>query len=349
MNQFTRSVIFCFVFMTSVVQAEENIPSADQLRAALQEAYQLFRSENSGKLTNYTDVVPKADPNLFGITIITVNGDVYEVGNSRDLFAIQSICKPFVFGLALEDHGHVDVLHKIGVEPTGLPYNSIIAIEITHSHKQNPNVNAGAIATASLIKGKDGEERFDRTLEMFKKYIGRKPQIDPLVLQSEKATSATNQALGTIMKSLGLMYGDLDDAIDRYLKGCSLSVNSYDLALMGACLANDGLNPMTNERTLQEKYIRDVLSVMLISGMYDYSGHWMYEVGLPAKSGIGGGILIVVPGQFGIGVFSPLLNGHGNSVRGLLVAKYLSKKFRLHLLDPRPAKENWVPSKEYKK
>lgn len=313
----------------------DKIPASDQLRKVMAEAYHLYRSDNHGTPLAYTADVPKVDPSLFGIAIVTVNGDVYEIGDSKAPFAIQSISKPFVFGLALEDHGHTELLNKVGVEPTGMHFNSLLAIEVNPAHKQNPSVNAGAIATVSLIKGKDNEVRLRRILDMFKKYTGRTLQIDQRVLASEVAQSGTNRALASRMDSLGLMYGDVDEAVDLYLKNCSLTITAYDLALMGAALANAGTNPITKEAALQEKYVRYVLSVMVLDGLYEYSGQWFYAIGIPAKSGVGGGIVAVVPGKFGIGIFSPPLDTNGNSVRGIETSLYLSNALRLPILEPR--------------
>lgn len=310
----------------------DRLPTADQLNQALQEAHDLYQSVHSGTPLAYTNVVPKANPNHFGIAIMTVNGNLYEIGDSQVEFAIQSISKPFVYGLALEDNGSAELLKKVGVEPTGMPYNSILAIELDPDHKQNPSVNAGAISTASLIKGKNKEDRINRTLNMFSKYLGHPPKIDEKVLTSERSQSGTNRALATLMDSLGLMYADINDALDRYLIGCSISITAKDLALMGATLANGGINPVTGEKAINKEFVQDILSVIFISGLYDYSGRWLYTVGLPGKSGVGGGILAVVPGRFAIGVFSPPLDENGNSVRGIKTCQYLSKKLGLHLL-----------------
>lgn len=331
------------LLFSSWIASATPMPTEEELRGALEEAYHLFIDNTEGSLVEYTDDVPPVAPDQFGIAITSLDGTHYEVGDSKSNFAIQSICKPFIYGLALEDRGRDTLFEKVGVEPTGMPYNSIIAIRIRKNPSQNPSVNAGAITSTSLIQASSKKEKWKRLLKMFEAYAGRPVKLDQKVYQSEVKQSHINQALSQVMHSLGSLEGDPTEAVDSYLRACSLNVNALDLSVIAATLANRGVNPKTGKRALQDKYVRDVLSVMLVSGLYDNSGEWMFRVGLPAKSGVGGGILVVVPGKLGIGIFSPRLDPYGNSVRGELVSKYLSKRFRFHILDPREHKHDWVP------
>ncbi len=248
------------------------------------------------------------------------------------MFTIQSISKPLVYGLALEDHGTTEVLRKVGVEPTGEAFNSIVMDEI-NNRPFNPMVNAGAIATTALIKGNGPEERFARILGMFSRYAGRQLTIDESVFQSERATGHRNRAIAYLQLNSGMIEEPVSEHLDLYFRQCSILVSARDLSMMAATLANNGVNPLTGERAIAAEHVKTVLSVMASCGMYDYSGEWVYRVGLPAKSGVGGGIVAVLPGQFGFGVFSPLLDDHGNSHRGIEVCKELSQKFYLHVYD----------------
>jgi glutaminase len=236
-----------------------------------------------------------------------------------------------MYGLALEDHGREKTLSHVGVEPTGDAFNSIIKLDQNTNRPHNPMVNAGAIATASLIKGADLPAKVGRMLDTFEKYTGRRLEVDIGVYSSEKVTGHRNRALAHLMRNFSMIGDNIDEVLDLYFQQCSLLVNSHDLAVMGATLANQGVNPITGARAIAPEYIQDVLSVMYTCGMYDYAGQWAYDVGIPAKSGVGGGICAVVPGKMGIGVFSPLLDSKGNSVRGVKVCETLSRELGLHL------------------
>lgn len=305
---------------------------ASPLQAFLSDLHAKYKSLFDGVVANYIPELAKADPNWFSICVATVDGQVYEIGDAHQLFTIQSASKPFVHGLTLEDHGRDYVLTRVGVEPTGDAFNAIILDE-SSGRPYNPMVNAGAIATAGLIKGKDPTERFNRLLEMFRRYTGRDVYVDMGVFTSERTTGHRNRAIAHLMLNFDMVEAHIDDILDLYFKQCSVLVNCRDLAIMGATLANNGINPLTNEQALDSQYVKDVLSVMYTCGMYDYSGEWAYRVGLPAKSGVGGGIVAVVPRKLGIGVFSPLLDPRGNSIRGVKVCEELSLHFGLHAFD----------------
>ncbi|MFY7806674.1 MAG: glutaminase A [Limnoraphis robusta] len=301
-------------------------------RNYLNDLYEKYQSLNDGAIADYIPELTLAKPEWFGVCVVTTEGQIFEVGQCDQLFTIQSISKAFVFGLALEDHGREYVNSKVGVEPTGEAFNSIVLDEVTN-RPYNPMVNAGAIATTDLIKGESTTERLKRLLAMFKRYTGRDHEINVPVFLSEKSTGNRNRAMSYLMLNFGMISDKIEDTLDIYFQQCSIMVNARDLAMMAATLANGGVNPVTQERALDEHYVQDVISVMLTCGMYDGSGEWLYRVGIPAKSGVGGGITAVVPGKLGIGTFSPLLDAKGNSLRGIKVCEELSRDFGLHLFN----------------
>jgi glutaminase len=313
-------------------------------RNYLTDLYEKYRSLNDGTVADYIPELALAKPEWFGICVVTADGQVFEVGDCDKLFTIQSISKAFVFGLALEDRGREYVNSKVSVEPTGEAFNAIVLDEATN-RPYNPMVNAGAIATADLINGKNGTERLKRVLAMFKRYTGREHDINVPVFLSEKATGYRNRAMAYLMLNFGMVSEKIDETLDLYFQQCSILVNAKDLAMLAATLANGGVNPVTGERALDERYVQDVISVMLTCGMYDASGEWCYRVGMPAKSGVGGGITAVVPGKLGIGTFSPPLDAKGNSTRGIKVCEDLSKDFGLHLFNVARAErdfQEWI-------
>ncbi len=298
----------------------------------LQDLHKKYRSLNEGKIADYIPELALADPELFGVCVVSKDGQVFETGNCDLLFTIQSISKAFIYGLALEDCGRDYVTCKVGVEPTGEAFNSIVLDEKTN-RPYNPMVNAGAIATTDLIAGANLTERLKRVLAMFKRYTGREHHLDVPVFLSEKSTGFRNRAMAYLMRNFGMIGDNIDETLDLYFQQCSILVNARDLAMMAATLANGGVNPITKERALDEHYVRDVITVMLTCGMYNASGEWAYKVGIPAKSGVGGGITAVVPNKLGIGTFSPLLDAKGNSVRGVKVCQDISQDFGLHIFD----------------
>lgn len=299
----------------------------------LAELYDKYKPLKEGRLANYIPELAKANPDWFGICVVTVDGQTYSVGDYEQLFTIQSISKAFVYGLALEEHGRDYVLKRVGVEPTGDAFNSLIQLEESSKRPFNPMVNAGAIATTSLIKGANPSERLNRLLDMFGRYVGHDLFIDMPVFLSERTTGHRNRAMAYLMLNFGMIDEKIDEALDLYFQQCSIMVNCQDLAIMAATLANCGINPLTQKRAVEARYIRDILTVMYTCGMYNFAGEWAYKVGLPAKSGVSGGLVVVVPQKMGIAVFSPPLDSHGSSVRGMKVCEELSEKFGLHLFD----------------
>ncbi|NJM22553.1 MAG: glutaminase A [Richelia sp. SL_2_1] len=295
--------------------------------------YEEYRHLNSGSLASYIPELTKADPNWFAISVVTKEGEIFEIGDSQENFTIQSISKVFVYGMALCDCDRQTLLEKIGVEPTGDPFNSVIRLDENSKRPDNPMVNAGAIATAGLIKGANATEKLNRMLDMFRRYIGHDVFINAPVFMSERATGHRNRALANLLLNFGIIEHNIEEILDLYFQQCSLVVNCHDLAVMAATLANRGVNPITKEQAIKPCYIRDILSVMYTCGMYNYAGEWAYRVGIPAKSGVSGGIIGVIPDSAGIAVFSPLIDSRGNSIRGMKVFEALSDKFNLHLFD----------------
>ena len=300
--------------------------------AVLNDLYSQYKSQTEGTLANYIPELAKVNPELFSICIVTVDGQSYQVGDDQQQFTIQSISKVFAYGLALEDHGRDYVLTRVGVEPTGDSFNAIILDEQS-KRPYNPMVNAGAIATTSLIKGSGATERLNRVLEMFRKYTGHDAVVDISAFTSERSTGHRNRAIAHLMLNFGMIDQNIEETLDLYFQQCAVMVNCQDLAVMAATLANKGINPITGEQALDSCYIKDILSVMNTCGMYNFAGEWAYKVGIPAKSGVCGGIMAVVPHKMGIGVFSPLLDARGNSVRGVKVCEELSRRLGLHLFE----------------
>lgn len=299
----------------------------DQYLAALHERLTELRD---GDVATYIPELAKADPELFGIAIATVDGKVYSVGNANQTFTIQSTSKAFIYGYILAKYGREAVLEHVGVEPTGEAFNSIVLDEIAN-RPYNPMVNSGAMAAAELIKGDTLEERIANMLDIMSRYAGRSLSIDESVFRSEQATGHRNRAIAYMMLNSGMIHSSPEAILDIYFRQCSVQVNCRDLAVMAATLANDGINPLTGDEALPRDYIQDVLTVMNSCGMYNFAGQWSYEVGMPAKSGVAGGIAAVIPGQIGIGVFSPRLDRHGHSVRGVRVCREISETFGLHV------------------
>jgi glutaminase len=297
----------------------------------LSEAHHRYRDDMSGAVANYIPELSKADPRLFGIAVATIDGHVYEVGDSSALFTIQSVSKAFVFALALEMLGADEVEEFVGVEPSGEAFNSIRLN--AKNQPFNPMVNAGAIACSGLIYKVKGAEAFAAIHDMLARFAGRNLGVDEAVYASESATGDRNRAIGWMLKNYGIVQDDVNAVLDCYFRQCAVLVNARDLAVMAATLANRGVNPVTGERVVSPVAVARTLSVMTSSGMYDYAGEWVYRVGMPAKSGVGGGIIAALPSQLGIGTFSPLLDEHGNSARGLRVCEAMSDHFDLHVLN----------------
>ena len=289
-----------------------------------------LKGDDSGAVANYIPELSKADPSHFGAALATIDGHVYVVGNSDIEFTIQSISKAFIFAMALEILGTEQIEAYIGVEPSGEAFNSIRLNE--KNRPFNPMVNAGAIACSGLIYQREHDGAFDRILDTLGRFAGRKLTVDEQVYASEGSTGDRNRAIAWMLRNYGVIKDDVDAVLDVYFRQCSVLVTARDLAVMAATLANNGINPLTGLRVISPYSVSRTLSVMTSSGMYDYAGEWIYRVGIPAKSGVGGGIIAALPSQLGLGSFSPLLDSHGNSVRGIRLCERLSSHFNLHML-----------------
>jgi len=302
------------------------------IHAYLADLHARHLRNTDGDVADYIPELKQVDPEQFGICVATRDGVVYEVGDTRQPFTIQSVSKPFTYGLALADNGEDRVLAKIGVEPSGDAFNAISLAPKTGA-PMNPLINAGAIAACGLVHGEGIDGRLARILEAFGHFAGRTLDVDERVYASESATGHRNRAIGWMLRTFDVLPDEPTPTLETYFRQCSIRVTCRDLAIMGATLANGGVNPVTGRRAIAAGYVDNVLSVMATCGMYDFSGEWLYRTGLPAKSGVGGGILAVQPARLGIGVFSPRLDAHGNSVRGIAVCRELAADLGLHIFD----------------
>jgi len=300
------------------------------IQQVLERLHRRFLPDRRGTLASYIPELAAVDAEPLGIALVPIEGGVYEAGDTAAPFTIQSISKPATYGYALRDCGVGAVLRKIGVEPTGDAFNSI-NLEPDTGRPRNPMVNAGAIATCGLVHQAHPEDAFARVLAHISAYCGRELRLDEAVYRSEKATGHRNRAMAHLLRNFNILEGDPENGLDLYFRLCSIAVSCRDLAVMAATLAHNGVNPLDSRPVLGGQNVRRVLSVMASCGMYDGSGAWLYDVGMPAKSGVGGGVMAVLPGQFGLAVFSPRLDERGNSVRGLGVVKAFSQEFQLHL------------------
>jgi len=288
-------------------------------------------ADRSGAVADYIPELAAADPDRFGICVASADGYVYEAGDSRVPFTIQSMSKPFTYGLALADRGADAVDAKVGVEPSGDAFNEI-SLDHETGRPRNPMINAGAITAASLVAGDSDEETFARVRAAYSAWAGRDLDFDEAVYRSEARTGHRNRAIGHMLRTVAILEDDPEPVVDRYFRQCSMLVDTRDLALMAATLANNGVHPLTGVQVLEPHLVERVLSVMTTCGMYDGAGDWVSGVGMPAKSGVAGGVLAVLPGQIGVAVFSPRLDQHGNSVRGVQACRRLSRELELHFL-----------------
>ncbi|MGK2955085.1 MAG: glutaminase A [Solirubrobacterales bacterium] len=319
---------------TTVARSEPTSP----VQALLERLHDRHAGTTAGEVASYIPELAAASPDWFGIALVTADGSIYEVGETRHEFTIQSISKPLTFALALEAMGEADVRKHVDVEPSGEAFNSI-TLQPGTNIPLNPMVNAGAIATTSLIKPLGFTKPIDRILNEYSAFAGRDLTVDEAVFESENKTGHRNRAIAYLLKNANVLDDEVEDIVETYFRQCSTLVDCRDLAVIAATLASTGVNPVTKDRVLREDTVRSVLSVMASCGMYDAAGDWLYSVGLPAKSGVAGGIIAVLPGQLGIAVYSPPLDVHGNSVRGVKVCEELSEELHLHVMSPqrRPA------------
>jgi glutaminase len=306
----------------------------DSLKKFLRAIHQRLQADTTGAVASYLPELASADPNWFGISAVSVHGETCNLGQCTQPFTIQSIAKPFVYGLVLEELGEQQVLQHIGVEPTGDAFNSLIEPdEISPTH-YNPLVNSGAIVTSSLVPGGTIQERSRRLLSpCLKPILADRLTVDSAAFHSKKTTDHLNRALAHMMLHYGWINGDVDSILDLYFQQCSVLATCEDLAMMAAALANGGCNPGSGAQALQPRYVKNVLSIMSTCGLYEFSGQWAFTVGIPAKSGLAGAIIGVIPQQLGIAVFSPPLDENRKSHRAVEVFKQLSQQFKLHQFD----------------
>ena len=281
----------------------------------MREAYDKFQSNTSGKNADYIPFLAQVDSKMFGVAVVSTDNQVFSIGEVNYAFSIQSISKVYTLALAMEELGADRVFDRIGSEPTGRAFNSVTAVVEMPTHTGNPLVNAGAIATTSLILGKDANDKWNKILDFYSRAAGEKLTLIDEVYKSEAATNAGNKALSMLLAKYERIYADPFESVDIYTKQCSVGVNVIQLARMGATLANNGKNPVTGEQVIKAENVPYILSTMTMAGLYDGSGGWAWKVGLPAKSGVGGGIVAIVPGKGAIAVFSPRLDEAGNSVK----------------------------------
>ncbi|MFL6352505.1 MAG: glutaminase A [Bryobacteraceae bacterium] len=309
-------------------------PRRQMVEAAVRDAYDQFKGDTSGKNADYIPYLAQVDPKLFGIAIVTTDNQVLTMGDVKYSFSIQSISKVFTLALAMEELGADEVFKRVGSEPTGRAFNSPIAVVDMHTHTGNPFVNAGAIATTSLISGKNADEKWQKILAFYGKAAGEKLTLIDEVYKSEAATNTGNKALSYLLAKYDRIYADPFESVDIYTKQCSVGVNASQLARMGATLANNGINPATGEQVIKKEDIAQILSTMTMAGLYDGSGGWAWHVGLPAKSGVGGGIVAIAPGKGAIAVFGPRLDEAGNSVKAQRVIEYVARKLDYDVFSP---------------
>jgi glutaminase len=314
-----------------------DLPMNAEIREMVTEAHERYRSNGSGTVADYIPVLAEASPDLFGIAVVGAWGRSFEIGDVDARFSIQSVSKPFVFALVCDTLGYEEARLRLGVNSTGFPFNSLMAVELNAERTMNPLVNAGAIATTSLAPGATLEEKWEAIRERLSMFAGRELTIDEEVYASESATNMRNQGIAHLLKSYERLYFDADEATDIYTRQCSLDVTAHDLAVMAATLANGGVNPTTGVTVLKPGVCRRVLAVMASAGLYELSGDWLYQIGVPGKSGVSGGIVTVSPGKGGLATYSPPLDAAGNSVRGQLATKYLAERLGLNLFASVPA------------
>jgi glutaminase len=313
-----------------------HLPPSEQVTALVAEAHARYKSNAEGKNSQVYPALARVPSELFGICVIGTSGNVYAVGDADYEFSIMSVSKPFVFALVCQLLGPEEVREKLGVNATGLAFNSLAAVEQSADGRTNPMVNSGAIATTSLVPGASLGAKWRFIHEGLSRFAGRTLPLNEEVYASASETNYRNQGIARLLQSFGRIYMDPAEATDLYTKQCSLNVSARDLAVMGATLADGGVNPLTKERLVDPAVCHYALAVMTTAGLYETSGDWLYDIGLPGKSGIGGGIVTVSPGKGGLGTFAPPLDKAGNSVKGQLVAKFLSQRLGMDLFVSQP-------------
>ncbi|HMB38399.1 MAG TPA: glutaminase A [Wenzhouxiangellaceae bacterium] len=323
----TATVLLLAVALASPLQAADVASMSDrEIQSVLDEALEMFAGIDQGANADYIPALAEVDSDIFGIALVTPDGRVFSAGDMASEVSIQSISKVFTMALVMEEEGIDFAPDGVGVDATGQVFNSIVAIEQYKGAEMNPMVNAGAIATTSRVSGDSRDDIWNRILDFHSRFAGRELEVNEPVYESEAATNQRNQAIGRLMYAYGHIESNPDQATDIYTEQCSINVNSRDLAVMAGTLANGGLNPVTGQTVMSAENVPEVLAIMATAGLYDDAGKWLYRTGLPAKSGVGGGIVAVSPGRFGIAAIAPPLDEAGNSVKSQLAIEYISKK-----------------------
>ncbi|MEM0653594.1 glutaminase A [Klebsiella huaxiensis] len=326
--KFLSTCILTASLLFSATTLAQNTPDYANI---IEQAHQKYKSNHDGKVADYIPALATYSPDNFAITLATVDGKIYQVGDVKKAFPMESLSKVFTLALAMEQRGPQEVLDKLGANATGLPFNSGLAVELTKGAPENPLVNSGAMSTVSLIEAQDKTDRWNKILNNLNAWADASLTVNEPVFKSEMETNQHNQALAMLMNSYNSFYGDTQEAVEIYTRQCSVDITVEQLAKMGAVLANKGQSPFNGKQLLNESYVPQVLAEMAIAGLYDGSGKWLYTVGIPAKSGVGGGMVAVVPGQYAIAVYSPPLDEAGNSVRAQQTIEYVAHATQANL------------------
>ena len=329
------TTVFFAPFSAKSQKTSPVAPARAQVEAVIREAYETYRSDTSGKNADYIPYLAQVDSKLFGVAAVTTDNQAFTLGDINYSFSIQSISKVFTLAMAMEEIGADKVFARVGSEPTGRAFNSVVAVADMPTHTGNPLVNAGAIATTSLISGNNAQEKWNKILDFYSRAAGEKLTLIDEVYKSEAATNAGNKALSMLLAKYERIYADPFESVDIYTKQCSVGVNVTQLARMGATLANGGKNPASGEQVIKSEDVPYILSTMMMAGLYDGSGGWAWHVGLPAKSVVGGGIVAVMPGKGAIAVFAPRLDEAGNSVKAQKVIEHVARKLDYNIFSPR--------------
>ena len=324
------------VMLAWPLAAFSSMPSEAELQNAVDKAYEAFKDVKEGANADYIPILATVPSELFGIVIVTKDGKTFSAGDVDYRFSIQSVSKPFTAALIMAQQGPEAIREKIGVEPTGMPFNSKIALEMYEQRSVNPMVNAGAIAAVSLVEADSEEQRWNLVNENIEGFAGEKLSVLEEVYNSEYETSWSNRAIANLLYNYERLYAEPEESLRVYTRQCSIGVNTTNLAVMGATLANGGVNPITGKRMLPAEHVPELLAIMAAAGFYDESGEWMFNAGLPSKTGVGGGIVSVVPGKFAIAAFSPRLNGPGNSIRAMRAIRQIAGDLGVGLYGPNP-------------
>ncbi|NTU79012.1 MAG: glutaminase A [Chloroflexales bacterium] len=314
-----------------------HLPAPERVRALVDAVYARYKANDEGQNAQYYPALARVPRDLFGVCLVGVDGAAYAAGDADYPFTIMSVSKPFLFALVCQALGPDAARGQLGVNSTGLPFNSVMAIELSADGRTNPMVNPGAIATTSLVPGANAAEKWHFIHAGLAQFAGRPLPINAEVYASAAASNQRNQSIARLLESYGRLGFDPAESVDLYTRQCSLEVTARDLAVMAATLADGGVNPLTGAQVISPDTCRRTLAVMATAGLYETSGDWLYDIGLPGKSGVGGGIITVAPGKGGMGSFAPPLDAAGNSVKGQLAARFLSERLGLNLFASQPA------------